>query len=1422
MLNSVRIVVTDEAIYFANTGRPMDRAGVISISNQYLSTKTEDALVDDYKCRDSELASAISKQRLELYRQNLNDLKAHFRQENETRRDYAGRALWELLQNADDAMAPAGSPSSELIGAKGLGFKSVLELTDRPEVHSGPFHFAFDPDRSATLLSELVAKPPRIVFRLPHPTMPDKLVESLHSNGFATVIKLPHKGEATREQAEHSVRGLAPHFLLLCQHLTSLEIQFRDGTARRMSKQGGSLNGMAVRAVLSTVEGDKRQVEEWRIWSKLWETPTDGSKRLSAAIAVQVEGKVAIPARSEIPVHVFFPTEETISAPFLVHAAFELRSDRNHLLAGAKYQKELLCHQAVLLKALGDLASHAARYLEPASALELFRPLAKLPAANVMRPDRKIERALGMAVHATEFVPTHGGRLVTPAEARIWSHDLVSVLDYRQTAIKEARLCSATVVGAAQALREFGAETLRVSDYAELLGTVRCNTLEECLKAANVIRQTCLEGGYLPDSATALLAKASFWFVRTGHVRPLEGKRPLVNFRPTVWPSWLVVDDLHSDFAKAVFPSGKEIEKWAPLIEDRILRSIDDMIAHCLVPALRKWVAKDWAERGWEALETLCAWLPDLEWAKIEPFIPGRTQLTEPARAALVDVARVPFGFNWVASADAYASGEIAGSQELAEYFRKQDGRTVVGMPPRAKDIGKGRWKALLRYLGVSWEPKIREIDGRQDQGLLCQSRYWSAITETSLRYRKCDWYLDGFPDAVAHVNPARLLRMIEVLQPAVSQLSAAYIKVSGASLTHRPDPFRSCADYQLKREAYLPCRPSFTRPDTRAAPHDLYWVDRGLIGITPTLDVGTFPSGERSRLKKLLVTQLKVQEKLPDIWKPWLDWADSLADHVANGGSISVRAVRNFYEEFVSRRFDEPQPRTPKRVVAMTDQKLISVPARDVVWIDQPKLAAPEVHAALIATQPLFLPMLDRGLGSEQRLKIKKASELVAVMSDFQDAPIESTAQLENRLKIRRRALAAVCERKGERWAEPGILRAVHGLSLTLTLADQVISRHAAPAFHVEGTWLINLDAGSWDGLATACADRFRNSADLRLWFVQILKAVNAQEVIAILQEGGIPSYVLQELSLVDDEALPPELVPRSAMSLVAEAPPEPSPSAPGISIELGSKEFDEGAGSDGTGPGKDDLSQADRRARLDGRRTQLPSATGGRALSGLSKALRKRPLYEGGSNLRRGGNPGRAVAAEAAIRARTLGYAGEEWFARRLEETIDVGWTPSFNVRDDEVRESDVVLSSDEDEWHIEIKTLSTERIYWSELERQKAQDNPGRYLMAFLFPDATEGFRAFWSWDPLKDLLACERRVDWVWTASDPGPPLPTNSWIPLGGLKRPERPPDRMNFAIRIQQAFLDSLPRDNDYLELLWSRVGGTSSVESSKYSTHGA
>src|SRR5262245_33510607 len=75
-------------------------------------------------------------QSLKTYENDRNRIIGDFNEEEETQLDYGGRAIWELLQNADDAMAPLDTQSAQLIGVKGLGFKSVLEITDEPEIYS--------------------------------------------------------------------------------------------------------------------------------------------------------------------------------------------------------------------------------------------------------------------------------------------------------------------------------------------------------------------------------------------------------------------------------------------------------------------------------------------------------------------------------------------------------------------------------------------------------------------------------------------------------------------------------------------------------------------------------------------------------------------------------------------------------------------------------------------------------------------------------------------------------------------------------------------------------------------------------------------------------------------------------------------------------------------------------------------------------------------------------------------------------------------------------------------------------------------------------------------------------------------------------------------------------------------------------------
>jgi hypothetical protein len=160
-----------DALVVANTGRPFTRAGVIAACASHLGDKHRYVPVDNFPASDAGLVEAIRERELETYRNDPNRITSDFRGEDEIRRDYGGRAVWELLQNADDAMASPVVAPSELIGAKGIGFKSVLELSDEPEVFSDEFSLRFSARSTQELLrgEGLASDPPPMTFRIPHP-----------------------------------------------------------------------------------------------------------------------------------------------------------------------------------------------------------------------------------------------------------------------------------------------------------------------------------------------------------------------------------------------------------------------------------------------------------------------------------------------------------------------------------------------------------------------------------------------------------------------------------------------------------------------------------------------------------------------------------------------------------------------------------------------------------------------------------------------------------------------------------------------------------------------------------------------------------------------------------------------------------------------------------------------------------------------------------------------------------------------------------------------------------------------------------------------------------------------------------------------------------------------------------------------------
>jgi len=218
----------------------------------------------------------------------------------DTAQEYEGRALFELVQNGYDALdaeergrmlvlldlepgphgtiyvANEGAPftdsnfeaitelglsnkgAGEGIGNKGLGFRSVLQLTDWPEVYSKAhrrsaafdgycFRFATPDDVLALVGDEALArdvtdKVSALALPVPANELDDRLA-ALASAGYSTVVRLPLRNdraaEAARQQLESLLSPDGP-VLLFLDRLVDVDLSLKDGTAsweRRLERE---------------------------------------------------------------------------------------------------------------------------------------------------------------------------------------------------------------------------------------------------------------------------------------------------------------------------------------------------------------------------------------------------------------------------------------------------------------------------------------------------------------------------------------------------------------------------------------------------------------------------------------------------------------------------------------------------------------------------------------------------------------------------------------------------------------------------------------------------------------------------------------------------------------------------------------------------------------------------------------------------------------------------------------------------------------------------------------------------------------------------------------------------------------------------------------------------------------------------------
>jgi hypothetical protein len=358
----------------------------------------------------SGIVDRIVEQNLGVYRAAPSRLQEDVSQEAQVASDYRGRLVYELLQNADDAMegqaterdcvaflitddalwmansgraltdddvqglcglgasskVDAAGAKRASIGHKGLGFKSVLEITDAPAVFSRTHSFRLG-EREArphveALWDELDHVPPRSVPAMRFPsTIEDADANvrwgDLRSDGFNTAFAFPFRPDLEPDQRTslaERLLSLPLTTVLFLKHLESVVVEIdqsgrserREWTVSREVLEDDRwvpVPGLA-RSGLYRVTVASTDDDQATFYVALDANVPIGPNRVGLS-GPAWEGvdltEVSIAALADEPgeampetwkhFHVFLPTEERCPYPMLVNGAFATDLSRQHV-----------------------------------------------------------------------------------------------------------------------------------------------------------------------------------------------------------------------------------------------------------------------------------------------------------------------------------------------------------------------------------------------------------------------------------------------------------------------------------------------------------------------------------------------------------------------------------------------------------------------------------------------------------------------------------------------------------------------------------------------------------------------------------------------------------------------------------------------------------------------------------------------------------------------------------------------------------------------------------------------------------------------------------------------------------------------------------------------------------------------------------
>jgi hypothetical protein len=380
----LRLTLRDATLVAANTGAPLDAAGVEALSTLRASSKRGPAAGAD------------------------------------------GGAAGTDGTDGTDAIDGDTSTGGATVGRFGVGFAAVVAVSDCPRIRSAAGTVSWSRDRTRELVEaipalsgELAARSGHVpVLRLPF-AAPDPAPDAHRQDGsaadgpaddgFVTAVELPLRDAGAVDLVRRLLGQAGPALLLALPALTEVVIDTPEATRVLTAEHRDGLSTISVDGVPSVwrVTAAAGELDSELLAGRPAEERGRTSWSVRWAVPVTADGTPAgrLPAGVDAVVHAPTPTDEPLGLPALLLASFPLSPDRRHVAPGPP--TDFLVQRA---------AQAYARLLPSLAAGPALLDLVPGPVGRG-ELDAWLARAIVDRLRETAFLPAADGGRVAPRDA---------------------------------------------------------------------------------------------------------------------------------------------------------------------------------------------------------------------------------------------------------------------------------------------------------------------------------------------------------------------------------------------------------------------------------------------------------------------------------------------------------------------------------------------------------------------------------------------------------------------------------------------------------------------------------------------------------------------------------------------------------------------------------------------------------------------------------------------------------------------------------------------------------------------------------------------------------------------------------------------------------------------------------------------